>query len=242
MHSAMDGSKLRTRNNHGLYYLISSERQDGHPGSDPGNYPLSHLVNGLLSQLREVAAHDIFNDPGAVQIQEIEGQLGEVERRLEVARHHFRTEKDSTVWAEEVTALDRQRRVLLGQRDEAKRAAANPVSATWSEAIDLMKRNDPARLRQCLLQSVESVWCLFVKRSQSDRLAAVQVRFDGGARRDYLIYSHIPCGNGGRKRKDGWAAISLAETVPSAFDLRERKQAGQLARLLSGIDLDVFKA
>jgi hypothetical protein len=94
------------------------------------------------------------------------------------------------------------------------------------------------RLRAALRRIVEGVWCLFVGRGRQ-RLAAVQIWFTGGARRDYLILHRPAQGGALAPRPADWWVRSLA-SVPQAgdLDLRKRGDARELERVLEAVDLD----
>lgn len=237
LYSAIDGEKMRVAYSRGVPFFASAGRVEGNKQPARGMFPLSHLVDGVLSQLRELPAAELFNDDGAHQVQEIEAKLTAVENRLTIARERFRNDAESSVWAEEVTISDRERRVLLDERNAARQAAANPVSATWTEAVELMKRDEPARLRQCLLATVSEMWMVFGNREKGERIAVVQVWFNGGGRRDYLVYSFNPTGWHVRKRKAKWVCRSLADMMPGTVDLRDKKQAARVAKLLTSLDI-----
>jgi DNA invertase Pin-like site-specific DNA recombinase len=240
LYCALDGERMRVRDSHGAAAVISTGVDSARPDCFRGYFPLNHLVDGLLSQMRELTAADLFSDQAGAQLQEIEGRLGEVERKLTVAKEQFLSDRESTTWAGLVSQLDRERRAILEERQSAVRQSANPASATWAEAVELMKRKEPARLRQCLLATVESIWFLHVNHGQGERLGAAQVNFVGGGRRDYLIFSYQPMGWRVKRQNPRWVARSLADMVEGDFDLRDRDQAAELATALAAVDLSNF--
>src|SRR5207247_224321 len=77
---------------------------------------------------------------------------------------------------------------------EARLRAASPGAEAWGACRSLIAALDGSddreaarlRLRQAIRRVVEEVRCLFGGKGEI-RLAAVQLEFDGGARRGYLI-------------------------------------------------------
>src|SRR5262249_33527364 len=124
-------------------------------------FPLRPFKEALLSQLQELNAADLFRDPGALKVTELEGRLSDLEKRLTVALAKFEADPESPTWSERVSQYDREKRVLVKQLAEARAAAQHPLSASWSEAVQLMAEEEPERLRAALLATIESIWCLF---------------------------------------------------------------------------------
>ena len=106
------------------------------------------------------------------------------------------------------------------------------------------------RLRGLLRQIVESIWVLVVPPA-SHRLAAVQIFFAGGTRRDYLIHYW----SAGNVREGGWEVKTIdSATIDSAsavggkkrgskpvsamdHDLRIQEDVNQLDKKLATADL-----
>jgi DNA invertase Pin-like site-specific DNA recombinase len=238
LHCARDGVNLRVKKKKGLDVVMSATAADKMAPSRGRHFPLAHLVDGLFSQLEEVAVMDIFRDPGGTRIGELEAQLFDINRRLAVALQRFNADPESLTWADQVSACDREQRGVNKELAAARQEAACPASASWAEALQLMRRDEPARLRQCFLTAIEGIWCLFVPR-EPYKVAAVQVWFAGGqVQRTYLIWSFVPPGWRSDRAKDDWLAYSFAH--PRDFDLRGRKDAADMARELERVKLPEF--
>jgi DNA invertase Pin-like site-specific DNA recombinase len=118
--------------------------------------------------------------------------------------------------------------------------SVRPAAKAWGELPDLAemvkKADDPEavrlRLRPVLRRVVEDIRVLIVRRA-SWQLCAAQVFFEGGARRDYLIAHQ----SAGFRRPGGWWAKNLPPEVTAGhdFDLRDREQALELARVLGEV-------
>jgi len=237
LHSAIDGEKIRIRTVRGKRSFCTAAHWEMRQTGVSTSFPRDHLVDGLLSQLAELSAADVFRDPEGSRIQELEGRLAESEKRLAVARERFRADPESLFWQTEATEADRDVRATQSELQTARQAAESPLTETWAEAVRAMSEADTGRLRQALLQTVSEVWCLFVRKGQR-AFAIVQVWFAGDAgRRDYLIASRIPTGGACKTRKAGWTAISATGLAPESLDLRDRKQAARFAADFVELDL-----
>jgi DNA invertase Pin-like site-specific DNA recombinase len=235
---ALDDCALHVITRRGVRYLVSARAVDGEAGSHWRQFPLEPFVEAVLSMLREVTAADIFQDQGGGKVAELTGRLAGVEKRLAVALERFEGDPESPTWSAQVTKYDREKRALVQELAEARRQAANPLSGAWAEAVALMGREDPVRLRQALLETVAEVRCVFVPRD-GNRLCACQVWFAGGERhRDYIILSQPPKANGRGWRQEGrWWARSLADTVTADdLDLRQPKDVQALEAKLQQLD------
>jgi hypothetical protein len=197
-------------------------------------FPVAALVGGLLSQLRELEASELFSDPGASEVAGLQEKLAAAEARLAVATAKWENDPESDHWQAQVDKWDREKRAVVKDLAEARSRAACPASAAWAEAVAEMARAEPGRLRQALLGTVEHVPCLFVRRDLDD-LAAVQVWFKGGEHRDYLIFNR-PARGGAAGR---WRAKSMKEVIDPAddLDLRSADDAAALETVLAELDL-----
>jgi DNA invertase Pin-like site-specific DNA recombinase len=243
LHSATDGEKLHVTGSRGRKYLVSAAAVQKKVGAQWRTFPLRVFVEAVLSQLKELGAAELFTDPTAGRLTELTGRLADVEKRLAASVAKFDADPESPTWAEQVSKWDREKRFLAKELAEARMEAANPVSGSWAEAVALMAEDDPDRLRAALLATVEGVWVVIVRRGYN-HLAALQVWFRGGARRDYLILFRQ--GHGSHRSNQGlvpawparWWALSLADvTDAGALDLRRRDHARRLERVLAEMEL-----
>jgi hypothetical protein len=196
----------------------------------------------VLALLKEVNVADIIGEEPEGEASGSAAELATVELRVQ------RLEEQLVDGDEKVGPLMGVLRILESKRQDlmrrlsaAKQREANPQSAAWTEVKSLLDvAQDEAqrqRLRDVLRSIIKDVWVLVVPR-RSHRLAAAQVNFREGERRDYLIH-YKAAGNG---RKGGWSARSLAEKAPGLddLDLGNRKDALDLEKALNKIDLENF--
>jgi DNA invertase Pin-like site-specific DNA recombinase len=132
---ALDNCPMHVVTKKGIRYIVSSKAAGGLEGSHWRTFPVEPLSRGLLSRMSELRAADLFSDPGASKIAVIEGKIGEVERRLKAATARWEADPESPTWSRLVDAADKEHRALVAELNEARREAANPLSASWAEAV-----------------------------------------------------------------------------------------------------------
>jgi DNA invertase Pin-like site-specific DNA recombinase len=230
---ALTGEKLYVASSRGWRYLIPRTAMER--GADWRSFPLAPLVDGLLKRLEEVKASEVFSDPNGGKVAALAGRLEDVERRLAVATAKWEADPESSHWQAQVDKADKEKRAVVADLADARREAANPATARWAEAVALMHENDPARLRQALLSTVEGMYCVFVARGKT-RLAVVQVCFVGGGRRDYLIVHRNATGGAAGERRPETTAVESAR-LTADLDLRLPDHARRLADALERIDV-----
>lgn len=210
--------------------FVSRDAYEKKPGTAWHPFPVELLTEAVLSRLAELRADELFSDPGAARVAELTTQLGEVERLLSVALAKHEADPESTTWQAQVDKYDLQKRKLVRELADARQEAASPLSASWAEAVGLMARKEPERLRAALHRTVETIRLLVVKQP-AGKLAAVQVYFPGGAVRSYLVAWHYRHRSVRPEDHTPWTC----HTLPSAagLDLRDKRQAGRLAELLT---------
>jgi DNA invertase Pin-like site-specific DNA recombinase len=240
LHCAVNGGKLHLTTSHGARHLVSQTVIQKRRGAKWRTFPLAVFTEAVLSQLRELQPADLFAGPGAARVTELTGALGEAERRLAVAATQWEAHPESELWQERVNRYEGEKRALVAELAEARHRAAHPLAAGWAEAVQLMARDDPTRLRAALLATVESIWCLFLP-VKGRRLAAVQVWFKGedgkqtGEHRDYLISYRRALGGAAGKYAPSWEVVSAhfeADTSVDILNLRDRAHARLLEQAL----------
>jgi DNA invertase Pin-like site-specific DNA recombinase len=236
---ALDGKKLHVCGTHGAAYkyLVSAAAIQKAKGAEWRAFPLGTFLDAVLSQLKELEASALFADPGAEKVTVLGGRLAEVEKRLAVALAKFEADPESPTWADRVSQYDKEKRSLVKELAEARQEASNPLSGSWSEAVRLMAENEPERLRTALLATVEGIWCVFAGKGKL-RIAAAQVIFKSGARREYLIVHQGAIGGAVGTRPASWRCSSLADAAQvEDLDLRRRDDARKLEKFLATVPL-----
>lgn len=222
---AIDRGPLHIKKQRGKRTLISARANNAEPGAYWCPFPLESFNDGLLSQLVELQASDLFSDPGGSKLAELNGRLIDVKKRLKVAVERFDADPESPTWADRVSQYDREQRAVLKELKDAELEAANPLSAVWEDAVSLMAEKEPIRLRAALLQTVEEIWCVF-ERNGRNAVAAVQVFFKGGSHRLYTLYHDFGYTLPTAKKDPHWLARSIKrEPGKGHTDLRKEKDA-----------------
>jgi DNA invertase Pin-like site-specific DNA recombinase len=247
---ARDGGTLCQRDcgkKGGGKLLVSYRARNGAKGALHVSFPLQTFEEAILSLLREIDPRELLprSDGAADRVLTLAGRVADYEARIEKVKAQLVDGGDIAPLADVLRTLDAKRAAAAEELAEAQRAAASPLSAAWGDCCNLLaalgaaedQADARARLRGALRRVAEGMWCLFVARG-AQRLAAVQVYFRGGARRDYLILHRPATGGAVGTRPARWRAWSLADVAgPGDLDLRKRKDARELEKSLLALDL-----
>lgn len=218
----------------------------GQEGTSPLlTFPYKDFEEAILSHLVELDPRDIIGrHEGADESMAITGELATVERKIASLEAELES-GDVPSLARALRSLEVRKRDLAARLEDARAKAANPLTDSWGEcrslATILKSAADPQdaqlRLRSALRRIVSRIWVLVVPKKR-DRLAAVQVYFQGGEQhRDYLIYHRIARRGFGCSKPSSWRAWSLADVVePGDLDLRKKHDVAALVRLLEKLD------
>jgi DNA invertase Pin-like site-specific DNA recombinase len=225
------------------YLLVSYRASQGANGSKYVSFPLEVFEPAVLSCLREINPRDLLPDQKEIdKTLALSGKLAEVEGRIERLKARLKTDDDLDTLVDAVRELEAKRKRLAQELGRAQQEAASPLAEAWASCRNLAetldKAPDPAaarvKLRSAIRRIIEGVWCLFVARGAT-RLAAVQIWFTGGARRDYLILRQPAKANGSARKEAQWWVRSLATVAkPGDLDLRKRDHARRLEKALAG--------
>jgi DNA invertase Pin-like site-specific DNA recombinase len=226
--------------------LVSYQAVQGVEGATYTSFPFRTFEEAVLSCLREIDPREVLprKEKGPDRAEVLAGRL--TERAAEIEKVKARVQARYThALADVLERQEAELQALTEQLAEARQEAASPLGDAWGacktllDALNVAPETEEARvrLRAALRRIVEGFWCLFVARG-SWRLAAVQVWFTGGARRDYLILHRAGTGGAVGERPARWWARSLAGVAePGDLDLRKRKDAKQLEKALGGVEL-----
>ncbi len=183
--------------------------------------PYAVFESAILSCLKEINPHDILNgDRPPDEAATLAGELVGVEAELAEAAAFMDKNGFSPTIGKRIADLEARKGNLAERLAEARHRAAHPLSESWGKCQSLADalattpdpRDARLRLRSALRRIVDGMWLLIVPRGL-DRLAAVQIDFAGGGRRNYLLL-YRP---GGRCAQDagGPGASSTRTTNPA---------------------------
>jgi DNA invertase Pin-like site-specific DNA recombinase len=251
LHDALDGGSLHLADKGSTHvrHLVSYMAVKGLPGEHCASFPVAVFEEAILSCLREVDPGVILpqQDKGAEEVIALAGRLAELDTQIELVKARLETSYSEGL-ADVLLRHEGTRKGLMEQLTRAREEAASPLGEAWGECRSLLDAlaasPDPdearVRLRAALRRIVEGFWVVSVARGMR-RLAAVQVWFVGGAHRDYLILHRPGTGGAVGTRPGTWSARSLAEVASEgSLDLRRRRDARELGKLLAEIDLELL--
>jgi DNA invertase Pin-like site-specific DNA recombinase len=256
LHDARDGGALHMITKK-VRRLVSHRALSRVAGAHHVAFPLDTFEAAILSCLREIDPAEILTsaDRGADQTLPLAGRLAELQAEVEKVKARLQARYSDAV-ADVLERHEAEAKVVAAELAQARQQAASPLSEAWGEfptLLDALKAApDPEaarlRLRSALRRIAGGIWCLFVDRG-GWRLAAVQIYFTGGARRDYLIlHRHALAGRaakvaGLKKRRPAqWSARSMADVPGSTdLDLRRRDHARRLEKALLALDLSAIE-
>ena len=183
------------------------------------SFPYHVFETAILSKLKEISPADILGEEREPESAALAAELAIKEQKM----REFENApiEDVPALVRIVTKLNSEAQDLACRLAIAKQKEAKPQSDAWADAQGLLElatdEDHRTRLRSALRRIVDSMFMLVVPR-RTHRLAAVQIFFAGGARRDYLIH-YWGAGNG---RDSGWRADS--------FDLAagDKRRAGKV--------------
>jgi hypothetical protein len=222
------------------------------------SFPLETLEDAILSKLREIDPMEILSDGDQTAPDEtaaLAGELAGVEMKIGELEGELLTGPVATI-AKVLRGLEEKKRDLTAKLTELRQKQAHPLDESWTQTQSLLAAIKGAkdvtdtriRLRSALRRIVESMTMLIVPRGMT-RLAAVQIRFVGGDRRDYLIVHRGGHSNGNAKREASWRVRDAAWTSPkdkskgrksAEFDLRNKDDVAALEQLLTDIPIETL--
>jgi hypothetical protein len=195
------------------------------------SFPLRSFEEAVLSLLKEIDPREVLPEQGAGKADVLAGRYFDA-------------------LADVLERQEAEQKALAAELTRARQEGATPLAEAWQNCRSLLdvlaavpdEAEARIRLRAALRRVVDGVWCLFVARG-SMRLAAVQIMFTGGGRRDYLILHRRAVGGRAAALADtpgGWPARWWARSLASVaggLDLRRPEDAAELEQVLLAIGL-----
>jgi hypothetical protein len=228
--------------------LVSSGGLRGRAGSSYRTFPYLAVEEAFLELVKELKASDVLpaergDAPDEVAIWS--GRLQELEHRISKTMSDMKEHGEFEIGLRLLRDLEAEKTDVAARLEKAKAAAvtseAEVLGETQSLAALLEKAEGEERLslrlkiKARIAALVSEMRMLIVPRGWN-RIAALQVWFaKSSKRRDLLIVYR------GGRQGGSWEACSLAD-VREPGDLRDRRQAKELERLLSKVDLKVSDA
>jgi DNA invertase Pin-like site-specific DNA recombinase len=249
LHDALSGSTyvVKANGHHApAPVLVTSDNREGRAPCN--SFPLDTFEKAILRHLKEINPAEVLHQQAPDDTACLAARLKDVQTRRSDLEAELLAGGTAPKAAVRVLGqLEEQERALEEQLRDARQKAAHPLSESWGQAqglLDAITRDPQARLRlRALLRQLVTDIRLLVVRRGRDRLAAAQIWFAGGERREYLILHRPPLWDRHKQtlRPGAWHSRSLSgdvATAASALDLRKAGHARRLADALASADVD----
>jgi DNA invertase Pin-like site-specific DNA recombinase len=228
--------------------LLNDSSRDGR--APAVSFPCHVFESAVLQLLAEIDPREIVRSEAqpdetaslAGEISHVEAKIANLETAL--------LDGDSPTVAKVLRQQEAKLQELQAKLAEARQKAAHPLADSWGETQTLAGilegaedvKDTRLRIRAALRRIVDSIWLLIVPRGTT-RLAAVQMRFTGGAHRDYLIVHWPAKGNRSAKVEARWTARSVSWHAKSKgkgaeLDMHDKRHVAELEAALQKIDLE----
>jgi DNA invertase Pin-like site-specific DNA recombinase len=210
------------------------------------------VEEGILSLFGELDPSDLIGDGGhandrRAEISALSARVLDLDNRLERARQRATSTADFDGLLDLIQDLQAERKATIDRRADLEHADDGQTPAALGEAqslitllssvSDIERAELRRKLKRHLKTLVERIYMLLVRRGGIS-LIAIQAFFRGSDRqRNFLIIS-----KGGTKHGPGWwKACSLPSKAHLGdIDLRRKRGVGELAKLLSTIDIKLL--
>jgi DNA invertase Pin-like site-specific DNA recombinase len=221
-----------TKNRQKKRVIVTAGSMEGRERSV--SFPLDVFEDSLRACIKEIDPADVLGGKPEGESTTLAAELARVKQSMEAIAKDMDANGESPGLMARFRARETEHAKLVRQYAEARAREKHPRAAALSEAKTLLDLPDDAatmlRLRQLIRDSVESVWVLVVPKP-SVRVAAVQVHFDGGAYRNFII-GYKPARRG--VKGETFQPRSFADAgLPAGRDLRDPTEAAKLERLLT---------
>ena len=243
LHDAATGERLRiamqTRGPKGKHVkrrvLVTAGSMEGQIPSV--SFPHDVFELAVLSLLKEINPADVLAEKPESESVVLAAELAEKEIRARAVEEELASGADVPALARALRKMTEECDALRKRLAVLRQEESNPRAVAWSEALSLVNaaktESSRLRLRELLRTIVEEIRILVIPR-RSHRLAALQIYFRGGGRRDYLVHYW----SAGYCREGGWSACSLPGEIHSDdLDLRRERDVKAATKMLGTIDM-----
>jgi DNA invertase Pin-like site-specific DNA recombinase len=227
---------IGSRTNHGKYRRVLIAKRAVENSSMVYGFDFHVFERAVLGLMKEIDPKEVIGEvPGQDEIIVVSRELERVRTQQEAIAVEM-TRGDAKSLAIAARALDAEEKKLTEKLDDLKAKTTYSNGESWGEVLTLIdaveKAPDPKdarlKLRALLRRLVKEIWILVVPLTATQRVAEVQIFFESGGTRNYLIF----CKGAGKGRQGGWRANTLASPGPAGHDLRRKKDVAYQIRLL----------
>lgn len=210
------------------------------------SFPADVFERAVLSMLREVDPREVVGESAAAdRVLALTGERADLSAKIDRLVTALGEDQSPAIVAK-IRRMETDLREVDDRLAAARQEAADPLANSWGEfpgLVDLATTDDGrVRLAAVLRRVVSKMWCLFFSKGRT-RVAVIQVRFAGSnAHRDYLVLSQpaaaVGSGRGRKLSPPKWSVRSFVTPGKKGdFDLRDRKHAAELEKVLAGLDV-----
>jgi DNA invertase Pin-like site-specific DNA recombinase len=238
--NALDGESFYlAQRSEGLWILRNHGGAEGHGATS--TFPYLVFEEAILSLLREVDPEEVLPraQAGPSKAEVLRARLANVRHDLAGIQASLKGGYSKALDAV-LRAKEAEEERVAAELQEEQSRTTRPAAKAWEDfpgLAEMVKQGgDEARLRlrPVLRRVVNGLWMVAVRRG-SYKLAAVQAWFaDSDQHRSYLIVHRA----GAYRRPGGWWARSFAAAaLPAGLDLRKKKDAADLEKVLLAVDV-----
>jgi DNA invertase Pin-like site-specific DNA recombinase len=233
------GMVLRNRRSADKPQLVLVNATGHGSGATCYTFPYPVFEEAVLSRLAELDPKDVLPGmtKGPSRTDVLRARLKNVQADVAALQADLKAGYSKAL-ADVLRAREADEQKAAGELQDELAKAVRPAERTWKEMrplLDLVRTGgDDVRLRVAVaLRRLITDARVLIVRVGSWSLCAVQLFFDGGATRSYLV-NHQSKANG---RPGHWWCRSFKQAhLGDALDLRKREDAANLARELERLD------
>lgn len=227
---ARDGSGIIARPaDKGRRAYVSVSSQSG--SIEARNFYVHVFERAVVSKLAEVNPRDLLpKTEGIDRVLSLTAERDAAQGRIDKLKKLLDTEEDEDGLKDVQEKLKEWRKKLNkanADLNAERMKAASPLSESWGSAKPLLETLDEApnpnevrtRLRGLLRRIIEVIWVHVIPVKHGHRLCFVQVNFNGGATRFYVIEFWGSWSDGKNSRAEEWHVTSHTNGIPAELDL-----------------------
>jgi DNA invertase Pin-like site-specific DNA recombinase len=208
------------------------------------SFSLPAFEGAFLKLLREIPPSVVLPDNAARnEVQVLRDELALADANIETVGRLLKLAPSLTL-AQQVAEAEEEKKRLLDRLAEAQARTADRLSATWNEVPNLLtaleraadKTDARLRLRAAVSGLVEKILLLVVPRGKS-RFAAMQVFFQSGRHRLYVIYYRAGNQTPQVRTESWWDCWAYGSNDTPELDLRLPEHVAEMRQALEAAPL-----
>jgi len=239
--SALDGEGFFLHKKRDRLMLEGAAGANGRGKSQ--TFPFDVFEEAILGKLKEINPADVLpwqtDRPSTVDL--LRAKLADIRSDIAGLQADLRSGYSKAL-AAVLRDKEQEEIQIAGELQDELAASVRPAERAWEELpslVNLIKEHgDEARLRiRSVLRSIIEDARLLLVRRDSYTLAGVQINFQGGAVRHYLVIYRQACSQRARDCRTLDFKRTGQKPLPAVPDLRDPEQARRFALRLQALDL-----